>query len=94
MQIKEMPVILPPLPQANSMANLEATQNTANIQLENMEDALQLDLQEETAVNHLYKSILKLDPDADEIDAKILARVTQRAQGLYYDQLRARGGGA
>ena len=51
-----------------------------------MEDALQLDLQEETAVNHLYKSILKLDPDVDQIDAKILARVTQRAQRFYHNQ--------
>ena len=55
---------------------------------------MQLDLQEETAVNHLYTSILKLDPDADEIDAKILSRVTQRTKKLYDQAQVKRSGGA
>ena len=37
-------------------------------------------VQKEIAINHLYKSIYCLEPGNNEIDAKILSKVTKKPQ--------------
>ena len=48
---------------------------TRDIGPENLDNQLMMSA-EEKALNHLQASISKLDPDHNEVDAKIVARVT------------------